>query len=126
MLENRAKNIRLPAGIFISLLAVLTTINLVYAQTPTPQKAGAPTPQATATAKPIGHGLTGFSNCLRCHTEGFKGAPIMPGDHADYTNDDCEECHEPKVTQSGPVWKKLLPGTTPVPIDHPPAEGQNS
>jgi hypothetical protein len=125
MPENRA-NPHLMVGILISLLAVFTIVELVNAQSPTPEGAVAPTPQVTPTPKQISHGTIGFSNCLNCHTEGFKEAPIMPDEHAGYTNDNCQECHEPKVSQVGPAWEKLLPGTTPAPIDHPAAEGLNA
>jgi len=128
MPENKA-NTRLFAGILLTVLTIIVTAGFAGAQTPAPQETITPTPEATASPKApssISHSVMGYSNCLKCHTEGFEKAPIMPGDHAKYTNEDCEDCHEPGVFQIAPAWETLPPGVAPSPIDHPLAEGKNS
>lgn len=47
-----------------------------------------------ASAPSILHTLEGRQDCLSCHElPGFE--PVLPADHADWTNDACTSCHNP-------------------------------
>ncbi|NHZ71475.1 MAG: hypothetical protein GWP17_00080 [Aquificales bacterium] len=82
---------------------------------------------AQTSAPPISHTLLGRSNCLVCHAEGFQGAAKNPDDHAEYTNEDCQDCHELGVIVIPTTGDaNLASGTIPSPIAHPPSDGQNS
>ncbi len=118
---------RIVFGIISVLIVLLSLVMITSAQSSASGEA-TPAPKATATAGKIKHGTIGFSNCLKCHLDGFREAPIMPGDdHATYNdNDVCLDCHEPNTPEDGTVWKNLLPGSTPVPIQHPASNGLNT
>lgn len=75
----------------------------------------------------ISHSLVGHSNCLKCHADGFRGANTIPADHGNYSNEECQDCHEPaEIPVPLPAGSGLVPGVIPSPIVHPAAEGQNT
>ncbi|NOZ27484.1 MAG: hypothetical protein GXP39_05445 [Chloroflexi bacterium] len=127
MSEKKARP-HLVAGLLLIALVILLTAGSVQAQSSTPQEPGAPASEAPSeTGPPIPHTLIGHSNCLICHAEGFKGANIIPADHAGYENEECQRCHEPSVVSDIlPSFFEVPPGELPPPIPHPPADGQNT
>ena len=42
---------------------------------------------------PVTH-KTYSDECLVCHMSGVENVPVPPADHADYTNEDCGNCHK--------------------------------
>ena len=44
-----------------------------------------------APPQPASH--TGYSSCLSCHQTGRAGAPMVPSNHAGFTDDKCSSCH---------------------------------
>ncbi len=108
----------LTGAIFI-ILTSYTGVGLAHAQTEDPQD--------QPPAPPIPHTLVGRSNCLICHASGFGDAAANPPDHADYTNDVCQDCHEAgPETEAPSPWAGIAPDALPPRIEHPPSEGQNS
>jgi len=114
----------LPALLVALLVVVALGIGL---QQPVAAQPPAPTPQTVPTeASPITHTLIGRSHCLICHAAGFGDAKKVPADHADYTNDTCQDCHQPTVEVSPFPLEGAAPGAIPTPIAHPPSDGTNS
>jgi hypothetical protein len=74
---------------------------------PTPEASPAATSSAPPAASPgatitplpapaIPHDTTGVhQQCWGCHAQGVAGAPVIPANHAAYTNDECGICHRP-------------------------------
>ncbi len=100
-------------------LIVLLVVSLI----PTFIAAQAPPPPF------IPHPLEGRDECLACHETGVDGAPQVPDDHADRTNDMCPVCHQPavvtEVVQRGapstasPTAEAATPTATgPPPVPH--------
>lgn len=91
-------------------------------------RGGEPTP----TAKPgnqtadqtvpptIPHTLMGRSRCTTCHGAGISEIPLMPGTHADRTDQLCTICHKPygEATTSPPYIPHTLVGRSDCLICH--------
>ncbi len=118
----------LVAGLLLITLAILLMAGSAQAQSTTPQESATPPAEIPPEpGPPISHTLIGHSNCLICHAEGFKGATVIPDDHIDYENEDCQRCHEPGVvSELVPTFLQVPPGEIPPPVPHPPAEGKNT
>lgn len=78
---------------------------------------------ATPTAvPPIPHPVEGREACLACHAGWIGQAPMVPDDHAGYSNEACQACHQsPMVILATPA-----PPPIPTPVVHPEAPAENS
>jgi hypothetical protein len=118
--------INLALALSALLLLVLLAMTLMPAETSSPARSLSQDGDSDE-GPLIPHYLVGHSNCLRCHEEGFGGANIMPADHGDYANEECQECHEPaEILMPLPDASDLAPGVIPTPLDHPAAEGDST
>ncbi len=70
----------------------------------------------------IPHSTEGREACLACHEAGLAGASKIPGDHAERTDETCNQCHVAAGATPAPV----SPGALALPLIPHPLEGQEA
>ena len=84
--------------------------------------AGAPAAAPTGTARPVPHSVTRdiYRNCVQCHAPSVSLGIRAPANHAGFTNETCQSCHQPpQEAQPTPAATgartPVPPATTPTP-----------